>query len=124
MEAFVYAIVRYADVRALSTPSFMALTSKDLTQIQELLTAQDRRLRLDLREALTQQAQDIKCDIRDEMEARFAASHATMRGEMLNVITHNIMPAFDALHHELRDVKREIVAIRAFIHMPSPSSSS
>jgi hypothetical protein len=51
---------------ALKTPRFMALIQKDLAQIQKLLTAQDQRLRLDLREALSRQAQDIKRDICDE----------------------------------------------------------
>ncbi len=55
----------------------MALTRNDLQQIQDLLTtqlsAQDQRIRLDLRDALAQQSQDIKRDIRDEMDARFLA---------------------------------------------------
>ena len=111
----------------------MALTKKDLFQIQELLTtqlsAQDSRLRLDLREAFAQQAIDIRRDIRDEMDARFMASERRMdkrmdekllvfkqelkqeikqevRSEFMNVLAQNILPAIDRAYAEIGAVRR------------------
>lgn len=104
----------------------MALTQRDLQQIQNLLStqlsAQDLRIRLDLREALTQQAQDIKRDIRDEMDARFVAFEHKMdrrfeglriefRQEIkavIDILLTFIPERFEKLEHDMTRVKAHI----------------
>jgi hypothetical protein len=99
----------------------MALTKKDLGLIKELL-AEERQY---LRGALDQQSQDIKRDIRDEMDARFAAFEnkvdgklfmlkKEIRGDFLDVLQQNILPAIDRVDQSLR---QEIVAIRRHVGM-------
>lgn len=97
----------------------MALTKNDLQHIQDLLTtqfsAQDQRIRLDLRDALAQQSQDIKRDIRDEMDARFVASETKMerlfRHELqavINILLTFVPERFEKLEHDMTRVKAHI----------------
>ena len=97
----------------------MALTKNDLQQIQDLLTtqlsAQDQRIRLDLRDALSQQSQDIRRDIRDEMDARFVASETKMeklfRHELqavIDILLTFVPERFEKLEYDMTRVKAHI----------------
>lgn len=105
---------------------FMALTKKDLVQINDLiasqlssqlsvhLAAQDARFAL----AFEQHAQDIKRDIRDEMDVRFRKTDARIdaldkkfTGEiqsLVHVILSFFPERFESLEGDVARLKRHV----------------
>ena len=100
----------------------MALTKKDLQQIQNLFVEQLTHERRYLHVALDQQAQDIKRDIRDEMDAKFVAFENKMNGRfiameglfrhelqaVINVLLTFVPERFEKLEHDVVRIKTHI----------------